>query len=624
MPKRKSEDENTNESIQKEKHNDSVKRTESQKQSKKANDRKSNARKRLNFKKNNVDINKNVNTKATRAGKRITRNSGMSITVKSQVSKNKQDCLICRQEPKRIVDKAARSNVKNKGVQLKQIKETLCRSNEIVNDLITDTAKAGIAGNNEEVAEVLGDGLVVTVETDEFDVENECETVVPVVEDDVRQVSSVNKDDDEVINLIEDQLLENPQLERYVNKLLDARLKQVLSSQQDLNNHNTASKESIRESTTQNEEQQPQPGTLRGLAIRGADGLDEARTKAERTVLEAEKFRATIMEPTGLDCSSIDHANHLNNGITSVNLQGMGSGDNYNIQGGAQVRLNLDEGLNSLNTKFDSRVVQKRLSLENQQIQAPHQQQILPDIGQGVSDDDFFHLICFTEPSLIHKIEKGEFVELEKLLPKDRVSNGSQSDDGRLEWVQRDGSTFLVPAGSKDVKIGSIRKWEQAFRVYVTIYCGANPHRAKEIWQYISVINTAAAAYSWDNVYNYDITFRHLMAFNPNRSWAVTYNRMWNLSMRDPLPKNHFNRGSFSGQHHNGNMSKVKGNGKGRKKSDYCWNINKGVPCKFGAKCRFIERCSYYDSPAHGINTCPKAKKENGQINGDANASGSN
>ena len=157
----------------------------------------------------------------------------------------------------------------------------------------------------------------------------------------------------------------------------------------------------------------------------------------------------------------------------------------------------------------------------------------LLNIGGGVSDDDFFHLTCHIDPNLIHKIEKGEFVEFEKLLPKDKIG---KSEDNRLEWVQRDGGTFLVPA-QRDSKINSFRRWEQAFRAYATIYCGANPHRSKEIWQYITVINTAASAYLWDNVYNYDITFRHLMAFNPNRSWAVTYNQMWNLSMRDPLPK---------------------------------------------------------------------------------------
>ena len=241
----------------------------------------------------------------------------------------------------------------------------------------------------------------------------------------------------------------------------------------------------------------------------------------------------------------------------------------------------------------------------------------LLDIGSGVSDDDFFHLTCNIEPSLIHKIEKGEFVELEKLLPKDRLG-GARGDENRLEWVQREGGTFLVPA-QKDNRIGNFRCREQAFRAYATIYCGANPQRSKEIWQYITVINTAASSYQWDNVYNYDITFRHLMAFNPQRSWAVTYNQMWNLSMRDPLPKsnNKFNgtlhysgggfvqsRGSYSS---NTNPMQVR-----RNKSDYCWNFNKGVPCKFGAKYKFVERCKYCDSPTHGVHACQKLIKKGG------------
>ena len=92
--------------------------------------------------------------------------------------------------------------------------------------------------------------------------------------------------------------------------------------------------------------------------------------------------------------------------------------------------------------------------------------------------------------------------------------------------------------GYKEMEELGFRHWEQAFRAYATIYCGANPKRSKEIWQYITVINTAATSYSLENVYNYDIMFRHLMAFNPQCSWAVTYNQMWNLSMKDPLPKN--------------------------------------------------------------------------------------
>ena len=102
--------------------------------------------------------------------------------------------------------------------------------------------------------------------------------------------------------------------------------------------------------------------------------LQQAQQRAEKAVLEAEKFRAAVETP----------GNYHGNGV----IEGNGS--------------------------FE-----------------------MLDIGSGISGDDFFHLICHIEPSLIHKIEKGEFVELEKLLPKDRL--GGKNEEGRLEWVQRDG-----------------------------------------------------------------------------------------------------------------------------------------------------------------------------------------
>ena len=279
-------------------------------------------------------------------------------------------------------------------------------------------------------------------------------------------------------------------------------------------------------------------------------GLEQAKTRVQNKMLDGEKHRATVEQPTG-----------------------------------------------NLNSQFV-------------------QTQIIPAIGQGVSDDDFFHLTCHLDPNLIHKIENGEFIELEKLLPKDKIS---KNEENRLEWVQREGGTYLVPA-HKDQKITSFRKWEQAFRIYATIYCGANPNRSREIWQYVSVINTASTAFYWQNVYNYDITFRHLMAFNPSRSWAVCYHQMWNLSMRDPLPKNqksgsnyvsHMTSGSnYSyGSNNNHNNHNSTGGSIKRKKSDYCWNFNKDVPFRFGKKCCFIERCSYCDSPSHPIVRCTKAKK---------------
>ena len=100
----------------------------------------------------------------------------------------------------------------------------------------------------------------------------------------------------------------------------------------------------------------------------------------------------------------------------------------------------------------------------------------------GISDDEFFHLTCYVEANLKHKIEKGEYVELEKLLHRVRFK---PHDSGqRLELINRGGETFIVPA-DKGYKIMNVRHWEQAFRIYVAIYSNTNPHRAAEIWQYV-------------------------------------------------------------------------------------------------------------------------------------------
>ena len=200
------------------------------------------------------------------------------------------------------------------------------------------------------------------------------------------------------------------------------------------------------------------------------------------------------------------------------------------------------------------------------------------------------------------------YVDLDRLLPRDHAGMFdplSQGDEDRLEWVRCDGGTFLEPA-RKTTKITNFRRWEQAFRVYAMIYCGSNPGRSREVWQYISVINTAATVYTWENVSAYDVVFRQLMEFNPGRSWAVTYNQMWNLTMRDPIQK-------FSSR---GSAPAVAQSGApGGKRGGYCWNFNRGVKCKYGSKCKYKERCSYCDAVNHELNVCPKLsadKKDQG------------
>ena len=152
----------------------------------------------------------------------------------------------------------------------------------------------------------------------------------------------------------------------------------------------------------------------------------------------------------------------------------------------------------------------------------------------GISDDKFFHLMYHVNPNLKSKIERGEFVDLEKLISKEKFCNSSTGQ--WIEIVSKGGKTFIMLV-DKDNKITNVHRWEQAFRIYAAIYSQANPHWSSEIWQYVFVINSVASTYTWDNVSSYDVTFRQLMACNPMRSWANIYLQMWNLTMRDIIRK---------------------------------------------------------------------------------------
>ena len=339
--------------------------------------------------------------------------------------------------------------------------------------------------------------------------------------------------------------------------------------------------------------EEPIPGTSNGHAMAG---FDEASKKAEQAILEAEKFKATISRPPGL----------LNN--TNIELLNPGCGIPCG-SGDQPMISNLQNMVNrlSMGNEQQPNVTMTQGLLNDEPVQQSNNRglcnYLTPVLGAGLSDDDFFHLTCHIDPQLRAKIEKGDFVDLDRLLPKDRFGQfESTAEAGNpLQWVQNESGTFLVPS-KRTSKINSFRRWEQAFRVYATIYCGENPNRSREIWQYISVINTAASTFVWDNVYNYDIIFRQLMQFNPARSWAVTYNQMWNLTMKEHINKFQGRNGNSSLMYNNGTGMSSAGNGGSKKsKGDYCWSFNRGQVCRFGRNCRFIERCSYCDSPSHGV-----------------------
>ena len=224
-------------------------------------------------------------------------------------------------------------------------------------------------------------------------------------------------------------------------------------------------------------------------------------------------------------------------------------------------------------------------------------------------DDEFFHVTCHIESSIRTKIARGEFVDLDKLLPRDKTGSGEHQpsqEENRVELVQQGGHTYFKPV--RENQINGLRRWEQAFRVYAAIYTEANPERSGEIWQYMHVINTAAAAYQWENVAAYDLTFRQLMAFKPHRSWAKIYNQGWNLSMKEPIGK------SYTLNNYDQSTVKTQPQQRSGDWRDYCcWKYNKNR-CNRGPTYHYDHRCTYCGGWNHGFFNCRRRlRKESGQ-----------
>ena len=279
------------------------------------------------------------------------------------------------------------------------------------------------------------------------------------------------------------------------------------------------------------EEGQPKAVTSSQLSTEElAIKLQEAKDRANQAILEAEQFKAPINEPRGENFVIKD----------SVGM-------------GASSLVQEPMSRNSLN------LWPQNLTTGNLTV---------------MHDDAFFHITCHVDSPMREKITKGECVELEKLLPKNRYKQ--RRNEGRLERVSKGGYTYLTPM-ERDNKIMGIHKWEQVFHVYAATYTRANPARSAKIWQYVYVINHAASKFQWDNVAEYDFNFWQLMHYNPKRNWAQTYSQKL-------LPRNSGNSSGYSqgtggnnmgsglGNYNPGTLSATK-----KKKNDNCWKFNKGT-----------------------------------------------
>ena len=231
-------------------------------------------------------------------------------------------------------------------------------------------------------------------------------------------------------------------------------------------------------------------------------------------------------------------------------------------------------------------------------------QQINQNINQMFSvlaDEDYMYLTAHVDDSLQQKIQRGEFVDLARLLPRDRVIS---EEDNRMQLVIKDGSSFWVPA-TGTLSISGFGKWSQAFRVYTDLFARANPMRASELIQYSHVIHTISQQFSWDNVYMYDKDFRLHMHRHPKRNWSLILQQAWAMRLREPLRMH-----SFTQRENNHNNSNNRFGGPKRSNAnDICRRFNRGK-CTYGMRCKYEHRCSYCFKIGHSVLNCRRAQAD--------------
>ena len=215
-----------------------------------------------------------------------------------------------------------------------------------------------------------------------------------------------------------------------------------------------------------------------------------------------------------------------------------------------------------------------------------------------LDDDDFIQVSCHLDQPTEEKIIGSKYLEFDKLLGKqNRATNPMEPKRGEII-----NGVFIGPAEEKGVKISNVYLWEKAFRIYMSVYTWAHPTKAVEMVQYMHTIHHAASKYVWENVYQYDITFRQMMEKNPNRSWGKTFNQMWNMCLCEPLPRGSQNP-AYAGQGKKSGDRNAKG---------ICWRFNKGI-CNY-PECRYPHKCTYCGGTNHGAHVCfKKTRKSEGK-----------
>ena len=201
--------------------------------------------------------------------------------------------------------------------------------------------------------------------------------------------------------------------------------------------------------------------------------------------------------------------------------------------------------------------------------------------------------------SMRKKIQDGEYIDFARLVPRDKVI--MQQED-RLELVNLNGKPSFRSINEGEI-INNFGKWEQAFRVFSTIYTDAHPHKAKELIQYNHIIYSTALTWIWSNVYAYDIAFRIHISENPGRNWGIMLEQAWSVRLIERIPHN------ISMVKNSPAVIDQGSSGGGRSGRKLCWKYNKGN-CTYGLNCKFDHKCGICSKFGHGAHNCRKGRPD--------------
>ena len=238
----------------------------------------------------------------------------------------------------------------------------------------------------------------------------------------------------------------------------------------------------------------------------------------------------------------------------------------------------------------------------------------VPDTPKEKVKDGLVY-ICEGIPPLpakiVQSIEKGEFVELTSLLPK----NALWEEEPFTEITDKVVVFTHGKVGPKKKAIENIETWIEAFCTYAAVRGRKHPEDIPELMAYTVTIVKGARDYGGRSWLVYDYRFRQLAAAKQmRRGWGQKDMALWNDTFL--RPKNQQIDKEGAGERNSSTHSQKRANDNAqstvskRQKKSSTWKSQICYPFSYGGKCTRA-KCEYrhvcYDCGGdHSQSSCPK------------------